>query len=237
MKNQDQKNLLANGQGLTGSTARGESKTNPALTGQLESFLKDRGVNPEEFAGKLSRGEFNNPADVLSAIGNSGEISSEDLVEAEQLADQQTSTIVGSNVGEPPEEETLQLKEAENSSPLQAQGQILNGNFGTSELAQSSKEQAAGDVRRPASISGETEPKSELAGSSALAGATNGLHALMDALRRGDLAGAEEVLRKLELLKDSGVQQVRGNDTIFSLARRLYKGFGKWRRGPKFARK
>jgi hypothetical protein len=199
---------------------------------ELEKELEKRGINPDDFMKQAESGQLNDTDSVLKALGEN--ISAEDIAKGDQMAMQETENIFNGQIGELSPSTRLGYDESGASGGGGVVGGGGRGATGDLEKALAKKDGDLGPHNNfapnvtKADLGNKNKPGAE--GKPMLAMGADAMKDLLAQMLGGNAAKAQNLNLLLEAY---GIQ--RGNPRvkmhIFQIARRNYRGWGKWRAG------
>jgi hypothetical protein len=264
--NGGQKNLLtANVEGP--ADHQQEDSANPGAAGaakdlsnnqQLQNFLQGRGVNSDDFIKNLTSGNLTDPSQVLSAVGNTTNITPEDMAKGAALADA-SAPPEGKNPIDIPrvtnDDNTKGRDSIPGSDPMLAGAGGGNGAAPGNNGGKTGADAGAdGAVSLAAADAAKAKAQAGVAGGAAGLAAAKGFGAgggegddedLLASILRGlgiqQLAANAAAPAKDPALKSDlaarGVIKLNPKQNIFQLAHRNYRSFQKWRETSRVAQR
>jgi hypothetical protein len=236
-KNKDQKQLLTKEAGQNGEQAKQETAkvNNP----QLNQLLTERGVNSEDFNQRLASGQLTDPEEILRAVGDTSEMTQEDLVQAETLAEEEMKIVFSANP-EPHEakiadklitDESNQEKVMVTEANSTIRGDQTRGS-GTKEGSdRAASHQGSGAISLSGLASANVEKKTGTQDEVSVMDPSQLLRNIFSQIGgNGSGKGVEFSLLPPFDLRTIGVLKVVKGQNIFHVARRYFRSFGKWRR-------
>jgi hypothetical protein len=263
-KNDDQNKLLRQnydeGAGaITGGGGSGSSSKPSFNSPELNNFLAERGINPDEFNAALNSGVLTNSGDIMKALGqDTSEISEEDMARANGLsADAMNGVFAGiaSSTGmkESLSGVTLSMNEKNNGGPGgssngdsssggSGETSSSDGGVGASGMSTSSSDSGAngtangsGGGASSTSRNGETvavNPSGEAGIMSAASDFFGGLLAGHSRAPASVASKSKGYFPSEAQLRGLGITK-KGRGNIFQIASTNYRSFGRWRASPR----
>lgn len=235
--NADQRATLNGTQAAFITPVPAEITNNP----DLDKLLADSGVNADDFKSKLASGEFQSGADIMRALGKN--FDPEVVAQAESLANDKMGAIFAGAKSQTSElgantitasDDTSKANSAGNNSQTDSGNSLAQKNYGSNsqagrELASSQPSDKQVKAITPNSKASQAEG---LAANQAGAGkgGADGFQAMLNKmLGHGDASVVEKNML-LQGLVSRGIQLSVKGVSIFDLAHRNYKSFGKTRK-------
>lgn len=231
--NYDQRDLLMRPDDQLGQQARTSSA--PTLPSDVDQFLRDRGLNPDDIMRQAMRGDLNDFDSARRALGETADLSPEQRVAVKSLVDENLTTALSPMSANLKMDETQKngaTSDAASFSGLVTSGaSALGSDMGTPKAGTQ-----GGPARGLASGSGSfgsggSGHDDEKVGATGPAWAENALaqFGIKGGTEFQMRAAAEMALGKL------GIQTGRKGQNIFQKAKRNYNTFGRWRKSKRVA--
>ncbi|MBM4303051.1 MAG: hypothetical protein FJ112_01850 [Deltaproteobacteria bacterium] len=228
--NGDQRALLNGSQPLSEIPQVGQALNNP----ELDKALSDAGVNADDFKSRLSNGEFQNGADIMQALGK--DVNPDVIAQAQALSNEKFGNAfaaASAKVGELGENTITASKDTENNSQ---NGSTLSGIVQSSStnsrniassvesvLAESILSKGAGQAKGNGSVKSAEEKEVKL----------DNFNQMLSKIFGNQEVGLVEKNSLRQDLAQMGIQLSVKGISIFALAQRKYRQFGKNRKLPR----
>jgi len=219
--NSAQTNLLSHDEGNRGSTLSGQNGFTLPL--DLQDSLRNRGINPDDFARKASSGELNDPNSALNALGfPSIDFTPDQFASAQTEAKGIFDNIAQEKIASLKTDRGLNFNEGRSDASLGSN--LPSGKSSTSDNSFSDASSGSLSTFHGAhrGITSLTSDSNGISGAEAKGFSSPFLNQL-----------AQEDPGRFALLQDKllelGVKVSKSGQNIFQMARSKYHHFGKWR--------
>ncbi len=232
-KNNDRRDALTQKANEEGKNASGND-IQKAVTSNadLNKFLNEKGVDPQDFANKVASGELQDPASIAKALGDNTEFSADDLAKAADISNSQMNDIFSQ--GNTPDGTREKIGYDETNAVTLADGTIRGGSGSKPDGSAEKKAFEQGKLGVYVSAEG-FAPNHTQPGSDGNKNARPGFDAkglLAEIFGADGQIKPDAAQKAMELL---GIRKLKNGRNIFQEAGYHYRGWGKWRRNRKVA--